>query len=441
MPEGQKKAIEMAEISLIFLQSPSHDFLWYSHGESSRTDLTMSTPLDKLRIDKDTLFTESPRRRRFWLIAIPFLALIVIIVVYGLRNRGVTVETTAVATVYPTQGFTVLNASGYLVAQRKAAVASKITGRLEWLGVEEGSRVTAGQVLARLENQDLAASLEQASAARHNAEALVEQAKAEQDDAERAFRRQSELIAQGIVARADYDLAEARHRRAVAGVRAASAQVDSTAAAIRGAETAYEYSRIRAPFNGVVLTKNADVGDIITPLGAAATSKSAVVTLADLSSLQVEADVSESSLSQVSTGQPCEVTLDALPGVRLRGVVHTIVPTADRTKASVMVKVRFLEPDPRMLPEMSAKVAFLSRQASADDQKPRRAVLAAAVIGNGKDAAVLVIKDGRARRQPVSVGQKLGDLVVVEGVANGVQLVLRPLDKVKDGTKVVVKDR
>lgn len=401
----------------------------------------MSTPLDKLRIDKDTLFTESPRSRRFWLIAIPLLALLVIIVAYGLRNRGVTVETTAVATVYPTQGFTVLNASGYLVAQRKAAVASKITGRLEWLGVEEGSRVTAGQVLARLENQDLAASLEQARAARHNAEALVEQAKTEQDDAERAFRRQSELIAQGIVARADYDLAEARHRRAVAGVRAASAQVNSTAAAIRGAETAYEYSRIRAPFNGVVLTKNADVGDIITPLGAAATSKSAVVTLADLSSLQVEADVSESSLSQVSTGQPCEVTLDALPGVRLRGVVHTIVPTADRTKASVMVKVRFLEPDPRMLPEMSAKVAFLSRQASADDQKPRRAVLAAAVIGNGKDAAVLVIKDGRARRQPVSVGQKLGDLVVVEGVANGVQLVLRPLDKVKDGTRVVVKDR
>ena len=431
----------MSLVFLIFLQSPSHDFLWYSHSESSRTDLTMSTPLDKLRIDKDTLFTESPRRRRFWLIAVPLLAFFVLIVAYGLFNRGVTVETTAVTTVYPTQGFTLLNASGYLVAQRKAAVASKITGRLEWLGVEEGSRVTAGQILARLENQDLAASLEQARAVRHNAEALVEQAKAEQDDAERAFRRQSELITQGIVARADYDLAEARHRRAVAGVRAASAQVNSTAAAVRGAETAYEYSRIRAPFNGVVLTKNADVGDIITPLGAAATSKSAVVTLADLSSLQVEADVSESSLSQVSTGQPCEVTLDALPGVRLQGVVHTIVPTADRTKASVMVKVRFLEPDPRMLPEMSAKVAFLSRQASADDQKPRRAVLAAAVIGNGADAAVLVIKDGRARREPVSVGQKLGDLVVVEGVTNGVQLVLRPLDKVKDGTRVVVKDR
>lgn len=401
----------------------------------------MSTPLDKLRIDKDTLFAESPRKRRFWLIALPLLALLVVIAAYWLRNRGVTVETTAVATVYPTQGFTLLNASGYLVAQRKAAVASKITGRLEWLGVEEGSRVTAGQVLARLENQDLAASLEQARAARHNAEALAEQAKAERDDAERAFRRQSELIAQGIVARADYDLAEARHRRAVAGVRAAAAQMNSTAAAVRGAETAYEYSRIRAPFNGVVLTKNADVGDIITPLGAAATSKSAVVTLADLSSLQVEADVSESSLSQVSTGQPCEVTLDALPGVRLRGVVHTIVPTADRTKASVMVKVRFLEPDPRMLPEMSAKVAFLSRKATADDQKPRRAVLAAAVIGNGADAAVLVIKDGRARRQPVSVGQKLGDLLIVEGVANGEQLVLRPLDKVKDGTRVVVKDR
>ena len=143
-------------------------------------------------------------------------------------------------------------------------------------------------------------------------------------------------------------------------------------AALEGANVAIEYTLIRAPFDAIVLTKNADIGDIVTPIGAAANAKAAVVTIADMNSLEVEADVSESNLSQIRVGQPCEIQLDALPQARFRGAVHMIVPTADRSKATVMVKVRFVDKDPRILPEMSAKVAFLSRPVKQKTRNPER---------------------------------------------------------------------
>lgn len=269
----------------------------------------------------------------------------------------------------------------------------------------------------------------------------LEQARAERDDAQLNFQRQQQLIGQGIVARAEYDTAEARHRRAVAGLSGAEAAGRAAAAALRGAQAAYGYAEIRAPFDGVVLTKNADVGDIITPLGAASTSKAAVVTMADLSSLEVEADVAESSLALIRPGQPCEILLDALPGVRLRGQVHTIVPTADRSKASVLVKVRMLDRDLRALPEMSAKVAFLSRAATAEDQRPRTAVMHEAVSGQGQDGRLYRIVDNRATAVNVGVGPRQGELVEVTGVQPGDRVVLRPLQKITDGTPVKVLEK
>lgn len=400
----------------------------------------MDETLNKLKITKESYTSTPLHRGRIWFFLVVTALLLTVGAAYLFKHRGVEVETAVVTTIYPTQSFTLLNASGYLVAQRKAAVASKITGRLEWLGVEEGSRVSAGQVLARLENHDLQAALDQARANLHSAQASLDQSAAEQEDAARAYTRQRELLAQGIVPQAEFELAEVRHRRAQAGMQGGQASVRSAAAALRGAEVTYDYSLIRAPFNGVVLTKNADVGDIITPIGAAATAKAAVVTIADPLSLQVEADVAESNLAQVRPGQPCEVTLDALPGVRLSAVVHTIVPTADRSKASVMVKVRFLMPDRRLLPEMSAKVAFLSRPATDRDQQPHTALPLAAVKTEQGHTTVLVVTDGVARKRLVTLGPRLGDLVEVQGVKPGERLVLRPLDKVRDGSRVMVKE-
>lgn len=402
----------------------------------------MTQILDKLRIDKEKSTIDSVKKSRKWLIsAICLILLVSVIAGFVLKKRSIAVEVATVSQVYPTTGFTLLNASGYVVAHRKAAVAAKSTGRLEWLGVEEGSRVKAGEVIARLENLDLMAVLDQAKASVQTAASQVEQARAEQTDATQSFKRQKELLEQGIVSRSDYDAAEARYRRASAAVGGTLSSLRAAEAARRGAEVALDYSLIRAPFDAVVLTKNADIGDIITPLGAAANAKAAVVTIADMSSLEVEADVSESNLAQVKAAQPCEVTLDALPGVRFRAVVHTVVPTADRSKASVMVKVRFIDHDSRVLPEMSAKVAFLSRAATKEELQPRIAVAQAAIVGQGTHAKIYRITDGQVKAVTVAIGQKFGDLVEVSGLSPGDKVVLKPLDRMKDGSRVMVREK
>jgi RND family efflux transporter MFP subunit len=399
--------------------------------------------LSKLKIDKSPAAPHLRRGKPFYKIgAVLLVALIALFLFKGVFSPAVQVEVATVTQVYPSRTFTLLNASGYVVAQRKASVASKATGRLESLYVEEGSSVEKNTIIARLENRDVVASRDQAAANLNLARSNVEQARAELHDATLAYDRARDLVARGFIAKADYDTAEARHQKAVAGVAASEAGVKANVAALRAAEVAIEYTLIRAPFDAVVLTKNADVGDIITPFGAAANAKAAVVTIADMNSLQVEADVSESDLEQVKLRQPCEIQLDALPESRFRGEVHMIVPTADRSKATVMVKVRFLEKDPRILPEMSAKVAFLERPVAADEQKPRTAINPVAVLTRNGKKAVLLIKDGRAVETPVTLGPQIGDMVeVLGGVKAGEKVVLKPLNKVKGGDKVKVAEK
>ena len=400
--------------------------------------------LNKLTIDKERYATSgrSGRGMRFWVI----VALIVILLVGGIWrwivNRSVEVEVATVSLVYPSQTFSLLNASGYVVAQRKSAVSSKATGRLEWLGVEEGSVVRRGELLARLENRDVAASKDQAAANLAVARDQLEQALVEQKDAARALSRSRELISEGIIAQADYDTAEARYNRAVAASAAARAAIRGAQAGLSGAEATLDYTLIRAPFDGVVLTKNADVGDIVSPLAAAANAKAAVVTLADMGSLQVEADVSEANLGKVRAGQPCEILLDALPEARFRGVLHTIVPTADRSKGSVLVKVRFLDSDKRILPEMSAKVAFLEREVQPGEGKPRVALPPASIAKrDGKDV-VFVVTGDKVVQTPVTVGAKLGDMVeVVSGVKAGERIAIKPLDKLRDQSRIKTAEK
>jgi len=404
----------------------------------------MSTDvLDKLTINKARQpAPEQGGRRLIRMVTIIVLIVTVAVVAFLLLSgRQVTIETASVTQFYPTQSFTLLNSSGYVVAQRKAAVASKSTGRLEWIGVEEGSRVTAGQIIARLENRDVEATVRQAEASLQSAKAVLEQSRAELADAGQSFRRQQELLGQGIVSQAEFDAAEARYKRAAALTAGAEAGVRNAGAVLQGASVNLDYSLIRAPFDAVVLTKNADVGDIITPLGAAANAKAAVVTIADLASLQVEADVSESNLHQVKRGQPCEITLDALPGSRFRGVVHMVVPTADRSKASVMVKVRFLENDLRIYPEMSAKVAFLEREALPEDKKARIVVNPATIINSGGREGVYLVKGERVVFTPVARGARFGDLVEVSTLHSGDRVAIKPLEKLKDGARVSLPEK
>jgi RND family efflux transporter MFP subunit len=400
-----------------------------------------SDSLNNLTIDKTLQLKPAATKRRFRLAAVIACIIVAVALILLFKARAVSIETTTVSQVYPTQSFTRLNASGYVVAQRKAAVASKITGRLEWIGVQEGDRVTAGQIIARLENRDLESGIRQAEAGVQNARASLEQTRAEVTDAAQSYTRQKELLKQGIVAQADFDAADARNKRAIAGAAGAEAAVRVSAAAMQGARINFDYSLIRAPFDAVVLTKNADVGDIITPLGAAANAKAAVVTIADMRSLEVEADVSESNLGMVLVGQPCEISLDALPNIRFRGTVHTIVPTADRSKASVMVKVAFIDTDVRILPEMSAKVAFLEREAKTEDRQQRIAVNPAAIVKVAGREGVYLLKGDTVEFTAVTRGIRLGDMVEVGGVKSGDKVALRPLDKLKDGARVALPEK
>jgi RND family efflux transporter MFP subunit len=400
--------------------------------------------LSQLKIDK-TLSVYRPAKQKkylFWGIVVAAAIALFILLVQGVLSPAIKVETAHVTQMYPSQGFTILNASGYVVAQRKAAVASKITGRLISLSVEEGSKVQEGQVIAKLENEDVLAAQNQAEANLNTARQNLEQVKAELYDATLSLNRNKELVGKGFVSQAEYDVSDARYKKAYASVAAAQAEVKASEAALRGARIAVEYTLIRAPFDAVVLTKNADIGDIVTPIGAAADAKAAVVTIADMNSLQVEVDVSESNLQMVKNGQPCEILLDALPDLRFRGKVHMIVPTADRTKATIMVKVSFLEKDNRVLPEMSAKVAFLSREVKPDEEKPLTALASSAIVTRGRKLTVFIIRGNKAIESPVITGEKIGDMVeILQGLNPGDTVVLKPIEKMKDGAKIKIAEK
>ena len=273
---------------------------------------------------------------------------------YAARPRATSVATTPVVTVYPSQQFVVLDSTGYVVAPRKAAISSKVSGRLEWLGVAEGSRVKAGEVIARLDGRDV---------------------KAKQD------------------------------------------------------------MLIRAPFDGVILSKSADVGDLVTPFSSTADSKRAVASIADMSTLEVEADVSASGLPRIRVGQPCEIVLDALSDARFLGTVARIVPSVDRAKATV--KVHFAAIDQRVLPEMSARVLFLSQPITAEQQLPLTAVNPGALTKRDGRTVLYVVRDDKAVEVAVTQGRSLGELTAFVGDAkSGDKAVLDPRAELKAGALI-----
>ena len=388
--------------------------------------------LSALRINRAGDPAPAASGRRRWLVLGSVALGVVVLVVVVLLIRGafgsaVSVHLTQATMVSPVRSGAVMIASGYVVAQRKAAVASKGTGRLVYLGVVEGDKVRAGQVIARIEDADVRAQQAQA-------QANLALSRAELRDAERSLEREKTLHDSNFTSQALYDAAEARLDRVKAGIAVAQA-------ALQSADVALENTVIRAPFDGTVLTKNADVGEVVAPLAGSAFSKSAVVTIADLRSLQVEADVSESNLETISPDQPCEIVLDAYPDVRYPGFVAKIVPTADRAKATVQVKVAFRSYDARVLPEMSAKVHFLPRPSRvAVDTMPVLVVPGTAVVERSGRSVVFVVEGGRAVEVPVVAGRQVGSSVAIrEGLRPGVLVVDSVGAALRSGTKVTVQ--
>jgi RND family efflux transporter MFP subunit len=394
---------------------------------------TKDADLASLRIDRSSqggnLPAKSKAKRKIVIaVAVALVLAAAIMLLKDVFNPGVEVQLATAALTSPSQSNAVLTASGYVVARRKAAVASKGTGRLVFLGVEEGDKVKMGQVIARLEDSDVIA-------ARDRARENLRLAEADLYEAKKNLERMRVLLKQEAIAPVEVDVADARYKRVVATIEAARYGV-------REAEVAVENTRIIAPFDGTVLKKNADVGEIVAPLAGAASSKAAVVTIADMSSLEVDADVSEANITRVAPEQRCEITLDAYPQQRYPGYVTKIVPTADRAKATVLVKIKFKEYDQRVLPEMSAKISFLAigYKADSEDHKLVLTVPEAAVATRAGRAVVYQVRDDRAVEVAVSPGQKLGGLLEIKsGLKEGDKIIARVDDRIESGAKVSVK--
>ena len=407
------------------------------------------TALSQLRIDRSAPLQR--RRRRWpWVLA----ALVLAAAAAVLLPRKTEVQATTVLTAYPSQQYAELSASGYVVAQRRAAVASKGTGRLIELRVREGSVLKKDDLIGRLDASDVQAAIAasqsgvlQAQAGKAQAVAALGQARAELANAEVELQRQQDLKAQGFVSPQAVDgaarrLAVARSALATqqATIATAQAGIAQSQTQVRVQQVNQANTEIRAPFDGVVLVKNANVGDMITPFSSASGTSGAVVTMADMTTLEVEADVSESNVARIKPEQPVEITLDALPEMRFRGNVSRIVPTVDRAKATVMTKIRFEALDPRVLPEMSAKVSFLSRPATAEDQKPVIAINAKALTTRDGKAVVFRLSGETVEAVPVVAGRKIGDLQELTSgtLKSGERLVLNPGEKLAAGAKVTV---
>jgi HlyD family secretion protein len=392
--------------------------------------------LASLRIDRDR-----PAERRLW--RWPVLLLVPVVLVLGglyvLRARQAfsapEVETARATVVRPSEasaGAPILTASGYVVARRKAVVSAKIQGRLSQLRVEEGSRVGQGEVIARLESNDYEAQVQRARAALQRAQADLGESQRQVDLARR-------LTAEKIMSSDQLQTAESRARVNEAAVSQARAEVAFAVATLAN-------TVIRAPFSGTVVKKMAEVGESVAPIPPGvniSTSSGAIVALADLDTLEVEADVSESNVAKLSPDQPAEVTVEAFPDRRYRAVLRQVIPTADRTKATVQVKVTILDKDAQLKPEMSAKVTFAEPAKRATATEPLAPVVMVpkeSVASRDGKPIVFEVRDGKVRARPVVPGGERQGLVVVrEGLAGSETLVVRPPETLKDGDAVRIK--
>jgi len=409
--------------------------------------------LSKLRINRDDPPPAVKRAlgRVLWLTAAAAL-IIAVVVVIGRRGGTVPVQVVTVSTTTGGtgaggggSGSVAVVANGYVVARTKAAVSAKIPGRLAVLNVSEGSRVEKGTIIARLDNADYAAAVGQAEAGVASAKATLIEAQSDRDQMQRDYVRVRDIHAQNpnLVSPQDVENADSRARQADARFGAQSARVDAAAAALRVAQANLENTYVRAPFSGTVLRKEAEVGEVVAPSVGGGLTRGAVVTMADLATLEVEVDVNEAYIARIHSDQQARITLDAYPDTAFRGAVRQIIPTADRQRATVQVKVSILDRDPRILTEMGAKVEFLEAPrpvaagAAQPVERPRIIVPAEAVRSeNGRDV-VWIVRDGKLQKRDVDAGPVSGNFREIRsGLSGGEQLLVGGIETPKEGQRV-----
>ncbi len=397
--------------------------------------------LEGLRIDR----AAKPRRPVISGFAIGALAIALLIAAIAAwwftRPKPVSVRTGPAREIATDSQAVLLNASGYVTARRAATVSSKVTGKILDVLVEEGTQVQEGQILAHLDSSNAQASLRLAEAQLDAAKQALAETSANLELAEIDFRRQRELAEKKIVSPSDLDRAESNARalrgrrdRGLSEIAVAERQVDVWKQQV-------DDTIIHAPFSGIVTSKNAQPGEMISPMSSGGFTRTGVCTLVDMSSLEIEIDVSESYINRVEASQPVQATLDSYPDWRIPARVIAIIPTADRQKATVKVRVGFDKLDPRILPDMGVKVAFQSSAATPAQTTARAVIVPRSAVRqrDGRDI-VWIVHDGRVTSRAVAVGTKSGDdITLTSGVAGGETIMIEGPTDLTDGTPISEK--
>ncbi len=379
---------------------------------------------------------------RLWIPIILVIALVAIIAaaVLAMRVSGpVTVATATARAAETGAAATVLNASGYVEPRRRATVAAKITGRVTDVLVDEGMVVKAGQVLARLDDADARRRTDATRASRDVARASMAEIDVNLADARRRFRRTHELHGDGVASEQDLDTATAAVDALQAQLAVAQRNLDAAEAQLAVAVQDLENYTIRAPFAGIAVSKEAQPGEMVAPVFAGG---GGISTIVDMTSLEIEVDVNESYIARVAPGQPAEAVLDAYPGWRIPATVRTIIPTADRQKATVKVRLTFDELDPRILPDMGVKVAFRETADATDDAPPALCLVPrSAVVKDGDRRVVFLVNGENVERRAVRVGRELGgDIEILAGLSPEDLVVIEAPADLQDGQKIKIEN-
>ena len=405
--------------------------------------------LASLQIDRS-----EEERRRAW----PSVLLVVLVVAavatmawfWLLRPRTPEVTTAVARAVRRDQEATVLNASGYVTARRQATVSSKVTGRVLEVLIEEGMEVEEGQVMARLDDSNARASLGLAEAEVGAARAALNETEVRRDEAEVDLNRIGELVDRKVLSEAERDRAQAAFDSLVARIEQQRTQIEVAARRVAVWQQEIDDRTIRAPFAGVVISKNAQPGEMISPLSAGgAFTRTGIGTVVDMTSLEIEVDVNESYINRVRAGQAVEASLDAYSDWQIPAHVIAIVPTADRQRATVRVRIGFEALDPRILPDMGVKVAFretsvppgeaLGSEGDVVSVRPGVIVPPGAVRKDGSRDIVYVVRDDTVERRAVTLGDPVDqDVVILSGLAAGETVVVDGPADLSDGDSVRV---
>jgi RND family efflux transporter MFP subunit len=396
--------------------------------------------LDQLRIDR----SKPPRRQRRWPMALGVLAVMLSGYVVVVGGRALEVETASVRSAAADGPVSVLDSSGYVTARRMATVSSKIAGKVAEVLIEEGMRVEEGDLLARLDTVDAAAQLALARAQLAAAEAQLGEARAQLQLADATLGRNRELASRQLVSAAALDQAESDRASRVARLGALQRQVAVSREQLAVAQLGVDNTEIRAPFAGVIIEKAAQPGEVISPISAGGGfTRTGIGTLVDMDSLEVQVDVNEANIGLVQPGQPVTAVLNAYPDWSIPGSVIAIIPTADRAKATVRVRIALDSRDPRILPDMGVRVSFLAADGGDADDAAAGGfwVPTRAIIGDGAQAALFTIAEGRAQRIGVRAFDTRDAERRVQGsLVAGQPVILSPPRDLADGRRVRTRD-